>query len=125
MYTLAIEISGSKLLAEEILVGTFIKVRLNKNLLPGDPDIFFQMIRALVCTSNEILLLKNCTGNFTMGRFYHTPVLCKLLFEQMDIITLCKEMKIERGALGKLIRGEVKGMLKDKFPGFQSIQNDN
>ena len=114
MFNMAVSITGSTLVAEEILIITFLKIRVHQHRYPRDPDIFFQLMSLLVLTTREVLIKKNCRGNFRMQRFQHMPILSKILFEQMDIEGLCKEMKIERGAIGKLVREEVKGILSNK-----------
>jgi hypothetical protein len=108
LYNIALEITDNSTFAEEILITTFLKARFHKTLKLNDADIFFQLITLLVSTTREVLLKNNCPGNFRMKRFCHTPMLSKLLFEQTDVQELCVEMKMDRGAVGKLIRAEMK-----------------
>ncbi len=112
LYSIAMEITGSKLLAEEILIATFLKIRAYQILHPKDPDIFFRLISLMICTTREILDENNFRGNFSMQRFYHMPILSKLLFKQASMEELCETMKMDRGAIGKMVRREMKGMGK-------------
>lgn len=109
LYGIAAEIASSQKEAEQILLTTFQKAHRNDLIEKNKHSLCASLIKLTIQTAHEQLKPKN---NFKLKQFENTPLLHKLLCEQINLEDHCTENKITRTQVLKQIRKE-----------FNSIRN--
>jgi hypothetical protein len=113
LYGIALQVSPTQSEAEEILIRTFQKIGTLK-LAQGNnrPIPCISLIKMTIEAAHE--LLGSFCNNIKLKQFESTPILHKLLCEQMSIDNYCEENGIDRANAAKMIRVEFASMRKLK-----------
>jgi len=116
LYVVALEIAPDQSATEKILVETFVKihqlqlVQLNEH----PPPIYSTLIKLLLQTAHEHLYTDQLKYNFKLKQFEHTPLLHKLICEQISLENYCKENQISRAEAAKEMRKELMSIRRTK-----------
>lgn len=116
LYVLALEIAPNPSAAETILIETFVKfhqqqlVQLNEH----PPPVYISLIKLLLQTAHEHLYTDQLKYNFKLKQFEHTPLLHKLICEQISLENYCRENHISIAEAAKEIRKEMMSIRKVK-----------
>lgn len=124
LYVVALEIAPDQSAAEKILVDTFVKIH-EQQLVQLDehpPPIFISLIKLLLQTAHEHVYTDQLSYNFNLKRFEHTPLLQKLIGEQISLENYCNENQISRAEAAKEIRKEMMSIRKVKTSISQEYQ---
>ena len=86
LYSIALEIAPNQAAAEQILIGTFVKIhRQQAALLNGhSPPVYIALIKLILQTAHEQLYTSQLKYNFKLKHFANTPLLNKLICEQIN-----------------------------------------
>ena len=106
LYSIAEEISPSQKAAEEIQITTFKKVHKQNLIQQIYPSICVTLIKLLIQTAHEQIYHNELKHNFKLKQFENTPLLHKLLCEQINIESNCTENNLSRTEAGKILREE-------------------
>ena len=104
LYSIAVEISPTEKQAEEILIITFKKAHKLNLVAQTYPSLCITLIKIIIQTAHEHL--GDFKNNFRLKQFENTPLLHKLLCEQINLDNHCQENNLTRAELGKKIREE-------------------
>ncbi|HPH20351.1 MAG TPA: hypothetical protein PLE32_16290, partial [Haliscomenobacter sp.] len=98
LYSIAMEIAPNQAAAEKILIGTFVKIhRQQSTLLNGhSPPVYITLIKLVLQTAHEQLYSNQLKYNFTLKQFANTPLLNKLICEQISLENYCTENQLTR-----------------------------
>ncbi len=105
LYGIALEISQKQSEAEEILIGTFQKIG-TQVFVKDDPKLCVTLIKLVIQTAHEQLSAGHFVNAFKLKQFESTPIFHKLICEQLSLDDYCKENKIKRVKVIKMIREE-------------------
>ena len=105
LYGIALEISPAPKEAEEILIRTFHKIH-EQNLLQARPALCATLIKLVIRTAHEQLNPGQLKNNFRLKQFESTPLIHKLLCEQISLENYGEENKLTRAEVAKRIREE-------------------
>jgi hypothetical protein len=116
LYVVALEIAPDQAAAEKILTETFVKIHQQQlvQLNEHPPPIYITLIKLLLQTAHEHLYTDQMKYNFKLKQFEHTPLLQKLIGEQIDLENYCKENHLSRAEAAKEIRKELMSIRKVK-----------
>jgi len=109
LYSIALEISPTQIEAEEILIVTFIKMHKQKLIVQHHASICLMLIKLLMQTANELLKQKE---HIKLTQFENTPLLHQILCGCITMKEICRERKLTREAAAKIIREEIRGLIK-------------
>lgn len=112
LYTIALEISPTEKQAEEILSTTFLKAHQQNLIQKNKHSLCATLIKLTIQTAYEQLKPKS---NFRLKQFENTPLLHKLLCEQITLDDHCTENKITRTQVSYQIRKEFNLIRKSKI----------
>ncbi|MBC8110648.1 MAG: hypothetical protein H7Y04_06265 [Verrucomicrobia bacterium] len=104
VYGIALEMSQNQKEAEGILISTFEKIYKQKLMQQDSHCICATLIKLTVMTACEQL---KQTHGFKLKRFENTPLLHKLLCEQVSLASYCEENKLTQIQVAKTIREEL------------------
>ena len=116
LYSIAMEIAPNQAAAEKILIGTFVKIhRQQSTLLNGhSPPVYITLIKLVLQTAHEQLYSNQLKYNFTLKQFANTPLLNKLICEQISLENYCTENQLTRADAAKKIREELMSIRNSK-----------
>lgn len=116
LYVVALEVAPDQTTAEKILVDTFLKICPPKFIQLNEPPplIYIALIKLLLQTAQEQLYDDQSPYNFKLKQFEHSPLLHKLICEQMSLNDYCEENHLSRAEVAKEIRKEVMSLRKAK-----------
>lgn len=116
LYVVALEIAPDQSAAENILIETFVKIHQQQlvQLNEHPPPIYITLIKLLLQTAHEHLYTDQLKYNFKLKQFEHTPLLHKLICEQISLENYCKENHLSRAEAAKEIRKELMSIRKVK-----------
>ena len=106
LYGIALEISPGQKEAEEILISTFHKIGKQNLLQQAHPSLCATLIKLIIRTAHEQLKPGQLKNNFRLKQFESTPLLHKLLCEQISLENYGDENKLARAEVAKRIREE-------------------
>lgn len=126
LYLIALEIAPDQITAEKILVDTFLKIRQQQfnRLNEHQHLIYITLIKLLLQTAQEHLSTHQSNAKFELKQFEHTPLLHKLICEQISLEDYCKENHLSRTEAAHEIRKEVMLLRKAKSEKL-SLQKHN
>lgn len=107
LYGIALEISPTQKEAEEILISTFQKVYKKKLTQQNHASICATLIKLTIQTAHELLNPGQVKTNFKIRQLENTPLLQKLLCEQISLNQYCEESKLAREEVTQKLREEV------------------
>lgn len=114
LYGIALEISPSPIQAEEILSAAFQKAVRQNLIQQNEHSLCATLIKLIIQTAHEQLNHKN---NFKLQQFENTPLLHKILCEQINLEDHCTENKITRMEAAKQMREELQLVrIKNRIP---------
>lgn len=105
LYSIALQVSPNRVTAEKILINTFKKIYYqteSKKIKPFCIDL----IKMIIKTAQEELYPGKTTYTFKIKQFENTPLLHKLLIQQVNLETYCNENGITRNNALIIIRNE-------------------
>ena len=116
LYVVALEIAPNQSAAEKILIDTFVKIHEQQlvQLNEHPPPVYISLIKLLLQTAHEHLYTDQLKYTFKLKQFEHTPLLHKLICEQISLENYCKENHISRAEAAKEIRKEMMSIRKVK-----------
>ena len=106
LYGIALEISPAQKEAEEILISTFHEIYKQNLLQQAHPSLCATLIKLIIRTAHEQLNSTQLKNNFTLKQFESTPLLHKLLFEQISLEKYGEENELTRAEVAKRIQEE-------------------
>ncbi|MBK8567093.1 MAG: hypothetical protein IPN76_28145 [Saprospiraceae bacterium] len=106
LYSIALQISPTQSGAEEILIRTFQKIDQQAMFRDHHPADCANLIKLVIQTAIEYLGANVTANNFKIKQFEDTPILHKLLCEQMSLDNYCDENGIGRAEVTKIFRQE-------------------
>ncbi len=106
LFNIAVEISATEQEAEEILLATFKKIHEQNIVQQIPPSLCLKLIKLLIQTAHERLKPEELKHNFKLKQFESTPLLHKLLCEQINLERHCIENNISLAEAGKILREE-------------------
>jgi hypothetical protein len=106
LYGIAVEISPSGKEAWELFISPFKKIHDQKLSDPKYPSLCLTLNKLFIHTAKEQFHPGQLKNNFRLKQFENTPVLHKLLCEQVSAENYCEENKITRIQLAGKLRGE-------------------
>ncbi|AEE53467.1 hypothetical protein [Haliscomenobacter hydrossis] len=116
LYSIALEIAPNQAAAEKILIGTFVKIHRQQSTLLNthSPPIYITLIKLILQTAHEQLYTSQLKYNFTLKQFANTPLLNKLICEQISLENYCTENQLTRADAAKKIREELMSIRNSK-----------
>jgi hypothetical protein len=90
LYSIALQICGSKKNAEELLTSTFTKLYTQEKTEHQDSIYCLTIIRLMIKTASELYPIK-LKNNFRLKQFENTPLLNQLICNQINLQDYCKE----------------------------------
>jgi hypothetical protein len=116
LYVVALEIAPNQSDAEKILIDTFVKAHQQQLVLFNEhpPPVYITLIKLLLQTAHEHLYNDQRKYNFKLKQFEHTPLLHKLICEQISLENHCQENNISRAEAAREIRKELMSIRKAK-----------
>jgi hypothetical protein len=112
LYNIALEILPTKKDAEDILIRLFEKIALQKGIQQNGLLICLPLIKLLLETAKEQPYAGRLKINYRLRQFQNTPLLAKVIFEEMGLENYCKENKLGRLDTAKKLRKEMLSMRK-------------
>jgi hypothetical protein len=107
LYGVAMEIAPNKTAAEKMLIGTFQKIHQQKLDQQNVPPPYMALVKLLIQTAHEQLYTGQLKYNFQLKQFENTPMLQKLICEQIDLENYCIQNQLTRSEMAKKIREEI------------------
>lgn len=120
LYGIALEISSDQKEAEEILINTFQKAYKQKITRQNYPSVCITLIRLIIQSAKERPSPNQQIKNFKLKQFDNTPLLHKILCDQISLEQCSEESKLSRNELSKKLRIEVLALRKLKNINDQS-----
>jgi hypothetical protein len=116
LYVVALEIAPDQAAAEKIVIETFVKIHQQQlvQLNEHPPPSYITFIKLLLQTAHEHLYSDQLKYNFKLKQFEHTPLLHKLICEQISLENYCKENHLSRREAAKEMRKELMSIRKVK-----------
>ena len=116
LYSIAMEIAPNQAAAEKILIGTFVKIHQQQStqLNGHSPPIYLTLIKLILQTAHEQLGTSQLKYNFKLKHFANTPLLNKLICEQISLENYCTENQLTRADAAKKIREELMSIRNSK-----------
>lgn len=116
LYMLALEIAPNQSAAEKILIDTFVKIHERQFIQVNEhpPPIYITLLKLLLQTAHQHSYTNQLKYNFKLKQFEHTPLLHKLIGEQMNLEHYCEENNISLAEAAKEIRKELMSLRKAK-----------
>ena len=129
LYNIALQVCPTYTKAEKILLLTFKKVYHQKIDWMDKKPFCFDIIKLIIQTAQEELYPGDTTCNFKIKEFENTPLLHKLLVEQLTLENYCIENSIARRKALLTIRNEflqIRLTYPEKYlySGISSIQHN-
>lgn len=117
LYAVALEIAPNQAVAEKILTNTFVKIHQLQLIQVSDhpPPVYVSLIKLLLQTAKEYSYTDQVAFNFNLKQFEHTPLLQKLICEEINLENYCIENQISRIEAAKTIREEMMSIRKVKM----------
>ncbi len=115
LYGVALQISPTQGEAEEILIRTFMKINRQALFLHHQPTDCANLIKLVIQTATEYLGGSVTANNFKLKQFEGTPILHKLICEQMSLDKYCEANGISREEAAKALRKEFAPIRKLKI----------
>lgn len=106
LYSIALQVSPSRIIAEKILLNTFKKVYQQYIVLQEKKPFCIDLIKVIIQTAQEELYPGETKYTFKIKQFENTPLLHKLLIEQVNLENYCNENGITRNNALLIIRNE-------------------
>lgn len=123
VYGIALEISPTTEIAEQILFRTFQEV-FNQNLIEQKhPSLCVTLIKLVFHIAHEQLLPSQLKNNFKLKQFENTPLLHKLFCEQLNLEVYCKNNKLSPAEIANKIHEEFIYLRKIKKENGQLVEN--
>lgn len=123
VYGIALEISPTTEIAEQILFRTFQEV-FDQNLIEQKhPSFCVTLIKLVFQITHEQLPPSQLKNNFKLKQFENTPVLHKLLCEQLNLEVYCENNKLTRAEIANKIREEFIFLRKEKNKNNLLVEN--
>lgn len=110
LYGIALEIAVTEIKAEEILIKTFRKVRIQTTQLEIPDFQCMALIKLLIQTAREELQPGEIKPNFKLRQFEKTPFIHQLLCGHTSMEEYCRENNITREDALKHIRSELNSL---------------
>ncbi len=116
LYVVALEIAPDQAAAEKILTETFVKIHEQQlvQLNEHPPPIYITLIKLLLQIAHQHLYTDQTKCSFKLKQFEHTPLLQKLIGEQISLENYCQENQLSRAEAAKEIRKEMLSIRKVK-----------
>lgn len=114
LYGIALEISTSESEGEEILISTFQKVHSQNLIQSTNYSICGTLIKLLIQSAHEILNNNQGKINFKIKIFENTPLLHKLLCEQINFNDHCRDNSLSHAEAINQIRREFISLRKQQ-----------
>ena len=105
LYSIALQVSPTRKIAEKILINTFRKIYHQTDFQKKKP-FCIDLIKMIIQTAQEELHPGETTYTFKIKQFQNTPLLYKLLIEQVNLENYCNENGITRNNALLIIRNE-------------------
>lgn len=115
LYGVALQISPTQDEAEEILIRTFVKIERQAMFRNQHPSDCANLIKLVVQTGMEYLGSSVNANNFKLKQFEDTPILHKLICEQMSLDKYCEASGISREEAANALRKEFAPIRKLKI----------
>jgi hypothetical protein len=115
LYSIALQVCDNKATAEKILLKTFRKVYQKKTDWQEQRPFCIDLIKMIIQTAQEELHPGETKCNFKIKQFEKTPLLHKLLVEQLSLEIYCIEKAISRKCAMEEIRNEFM-LIVNKYP---------
>ncbi len=96
LYGIALQISSTEREAEQILISTFTKARRENIEKQEYPSLYISLLKFMVQTAHHRINNNIGRTNFKIKQFEETPMLHKLICEQMSLQDYCIEKKITK-----------------------------
>lgn len=106
LYSIALEISPTKRHAEQILSDTFKEAHKQNLASQKNPAQCIALIKLIIQTARHQLNNNKGKINFRLKQFENTPLLHKLLCEQINLEDHCTQNKVTRSEAAKQMREE-------------------
>lgn len=105
LYGIALQITPDEILAQQILIATFIKVHKQKITDQKHPALCISLIKLIIETAREVLKIND---EFKIRQFEKAPFLYEILCGQNAIEEICRQHQLTPTEIAKKIRREVK-----------------
>lgn len=103
LYGIALEISTTEKEAEEIIIGTFLKLHKSNSSVENSHCIFVTLIKLLLATAREQIKLKRI---IKLKLFKNSPLLQKIVCENLSVKTICGQFQLTIAEVLQRIREE-------------------
>ena len=123
VYGIALEISPTTEIAEQILFRIFQEVYTQNLFEQNHPSLCVTLIKLVFQIAHEQLPHSQVKNNFKLNQFENTLILHKLLCEQLNLEVYCKNNKLTRVEIAKKIREEFIFLRKIKKENGQLVEN--
>jgi hypothetical protein len=104
MYGIALEISQNEQAAAAILISAFQKIHRQKLIQQATHGTCAMLIKLTIQTAYEQIKQEN---RFSLKQFENTPMLHRLLCQQVSLESICQENKLTPTQVAKIIREEM------------------
>jgi len=111
LYSIALQIGGSKIKAEQLLITTFKKLYYQEMNFYQDSIYCIKLMRLLFVTAKE-LYPKKLKENFRLKQFENTPLINQIICNQISLQDYCNKKHLTPQEGMQIIRNE-----------FNSIKN--
>lgn len=115
LYGIALQISPSQQVAEQILIKTFVKLSGESILQQEHASLCLSLIKLLIQTAHEKLNNNSGKTNFKLKIFEDLPILHYFICEQFTLEDYCIENKTTKLNAMKLFREELQILSKRKL----------
>jgi hypothetical protein len=117
-----LEISPTQKAAEEILINTFQKIHKKKLTQQNHTSICATLIKLIIQTAHEQLHPDQVKPSFKLKQLNNTPLLNKLLCEQISLKQYCEESNLAREEVSQKLREEVALLRKIKTENYFFVE---
>lgn len=107
LYSIALEISPTPKVAEEVLISTFLKIDEQKSALQNHPSLCVSLIKLVIQTAHEQFSPGQLKNNFKLQFLENTPLLHEFLCEKISVSKYCEENRLSRSEVAKKFREEL------------------
>ncbi len=106
LFGIATELSDTTNQAEEILIITFKKFNSGGYINQSSPSVCITLIKLLIQTLHEKVNRHENKRDFKIKQFENSPLLHKIICEQINLNDYCIQKNIKRAEAGKILREE-------------------
>jgi hypothetical protein len=125
LFSIANQITNEQVVAEDILVTTFMRINNQPISKNGYPGLFIRLIRALVQTSKEKLNLSQISKGVKIKTFSETPFLQQVICKKMSMENFCRINNITPELVKKQIKKEVNLIRNQQKENTKNIIEDS